>query len=86
MRVRKESNSDSEIDVMEGESNTSSSEWRSIGSNGYKSRSIDNLPFPTQEKYLDNNIITADERYFHPNLFGKKDDKKYLKVCFIVSL
>ncbi|XP_050534301.1 uncharacterized protein LOC126901679 isoform X3 [Daktulosphaira vitifoliae] len=80
VRVRKDSNSESEIDVMEGESNNTNSEWQSIVSNGYSSRTIDNLHAPTQEKHLDNNIITADERYFHPNLIGKKDDKKYLNI------
>ncbi|XP_050436174.1 deubiquitinase MYSM1-like [Adelges cooleyi] len=83
VRVRKDSNSESEIDIMEGESmnnNNNSTDWRSIKSNVYGSRDIESLPAPTREKHLDNNIITADERCFHPNIFGKKDDKKYLKI------
>lgn len=79
VRVRKDSSSESEIDIMDGESNNNTGDWQSIVSNGV-SRNIDNIPAPTQERQLENNIITADERYYHPNLFGKKDDKKYLKV------
>lgn len=65
---------------MDGECNNNS-HWRSLVSTGL-TRDVDDLPAPTQEKHLDSNIITADERYFHPNLFGKRDDKKYLKVIY----
>lgn len=64
---------------MDGESNNSVGDWQSVVSNSF-TRDIDNIPAPTQERYLDSNIITSDERYYHPNLFGKRDDKKYLKV------
>lgn len=79
VRVRKDSSSDSEIDIMDGESNNNTGDWESVLSHDI-TRDIDNIPAPTQERLLDSNIITADERYYHPNLFGKKDDKKYLKV------
>lgn len=68
---------------MDGECNNNHSDWRSAVSNGL-TKDIDNLPAPTQERHLDSNIITADERYFHPNLFGKKDDKKYLRVSIVI--
>lgn len=62
---------------MDGESDVG--DWQSVVSNDF-TRDIDNIPPPTQERHIDCNIITADERYYHPNLFGKRDDKKYLKV------
>lgn len=83
VRVRKDSSSDSEIDIMDGESINNTGDWQSVISQGF-TRDIDNIPAPTQERHLDSNIITADERYYHPNLFGKKDDKKYLKVNIII--
>lgn len=79
VRVRNDSSSESEIDIMDGECNVG--DWQSIVSNDF-SRDIDNMPAPTQERHIDSNIITADERYYHPNFFGKKDDKKYLKVSY----
>ncbi|XP_025416299.1 uncharacterized protein LOC112687666 [Sipha flava] len=83
VRVRNDSSSESEIDIMDGESNNIIDEWQSVVSHGF-TRDIDNLPAPTQERNLDINIITADERYYHPNLFGKRDDKKYLKIRNII--
>lgn len=68
---------------MDGECNNNHADWRSAVSNSL-TKDIDNLPAPTQERQLDSNIITADERYFHPNLFGKKDDKKYLRVSIVI--
>lgn len=85
VRVRKDSSSDSEIDIMDGESNNNSGDWQSVVSHGF-TRDIDNIPAPIQERHLDSNIITADERYYHPNLFGKKDDKKYFKVKYVLHL
>lgn len=80
VRVRKDSTSDSEIDIMDGDFNSNIVDWQSHVSHSF-TRDIDNIPAPTQERQLDSNIITSDERYYHPNLFGKRDDKKYLKVC-----
>lgn len=79
VRVRNDSNSESEIDIMDGDSNYNNGDWHSVVQHGFP-RNIVNIPAPTQERQLDYNIITADERYYHPNLFGKQDDKKYLKV------
>lgn len=86
VRVRNDSSSESEIDIMDGET-INIGDRQSVVSHGF-TRDIDNLPVPTLERHLDSNIITADERYYHPNFFGKRDDKKYLKVstytlCFI---
>lgn len=78
VRVRKDSSSDSDIDIMEEESNDTE-DWQSVVSHDF-TRNIDNIPAPIQERRLDNNVITADERYYNTNLFGKRDDKKYLKV------
>lgn len=78
VRVRNDSSSESEIDIMDGESNNIIGEWQSVVSHGF-SRDIENLPAPNLERHVDSNIITADERYYHPNFFGKRD-KKYLKV------
>lgn len=83
VRVRKDSSSDSEIDIMDGESNINVGDWQSVITNGF-TRDIDNLPAPTQERHLDSNIITADERYYQSKLFAKRDDKKYLKVCILI--
>lgn len=85
VRVRKDSSSDSEIDIMDGESNNNVGDWQSVISNDF-TRNIENIPAPTQERHLDSNIITADERYYQSKLFAKKDDKKYLKVCFLFSI
>lgn len=82
VRVRKDSSSDSEIDIMDGESNIGVGDWDSVVSHGF-TNDIDSIPAPTLERHIDSNIISADERYYHPNLFGKKDDKKYLKVSNI---
>lgn len=80
VRVRNDSSSESEIDIMDSETNNNNIEdWQSVVSHGF-TRDIEHIPAPTQERHLDSNIITADERYYHPNLFGKKDDKKYLKM------
>jgi len=79
VRVRNDSSSESEIDIMNEESSINVGDWQSTVSKGL-TKNIDNIPAPTQERHLDSNIITADERYYHPNLFGKRDDKKYLKV------
>lgn len=85
VRVRNDSSSESEIDIMDGETNNNNiEEWQSVVSHGF-TRDIEHIPAPTQERHLDSNIITADERYYHPNLFGKKDDKKYLKVILIIQ-
>jgi len=82
VRVRNDSSSESEIDIMDGDSNNNNNgDWQSVVEQGF-TRNIDNIQAPNKERQLDNNIITADERYYHPNLFGKKDDKKYLKVFF----
>lgn len=81
VRVRNDSSSELEIDIMDGDSNYNNGDWQSVVEQGF-TRNIDNIPAPNKERQLDNNIITADERYYHPNLFGKKDDKKYLKVFF----
>jgi len=65
---------------MDGETNNQNDEdWHSVISHGF-TRDIEHIPAPTHERHLESNIITADERYYNPNLFGKKDDKKYLKV------
>lgn len=85
VRVRKDSSSDSEIDIMDGEFNNNFGDWQPVVSHSF-TRDIDNIPAPTQERHLDNNIITADERYYHPNLFGKRNDNKYFKVKYVYSL
>lgn len=86
VRVRKDSSSESEIDIMDGETNNNNvGDWQSVVSHSY-TRNIDNIPAPTQERHLENNIITADERYYHSNLFGKRNDKTYLKVIVIILL
>jgi len=82
VRVRNDSNSESEIDIMDGELNNVG-DWQSVVSHNF-TRDIDNIPAPTQERYIEGNIITADERYYHPNLFGKRNDKKYLKVNTLI--
>lgn len=86
VRVRKNSSSDSEIDIMDGGTNNCRGDWQSVVLHSI-TRDIDNIPAPTQERHLNNNIITADERYYHPN-FLKSDDKNYFKVKydFIVSI
>lgn len=82
VRVRNDSSSESEIDIMDGESN-GLGDWQSVVSYSC-TKDIDNIPAPTQERYVDCNIITADERYYHSNLFGKRNDKKYLKVNILI--
>lgn len=67
---------------MDGEFNNSVGVWQSDVSSGFN-RDIDNIPAPAQERHLDSNIITSDERFYNPNLFGKRDDKKYLKVIIL---
>lgn len=86
VRVRKDSSSESEIDIMDSESNNNNiGDWQSVVSHSY-TKNIDTMPAPTQEQHFETNIITADERYCHPNLFGKKNDKKYLKVIVLLLL
>lgn len=83
VRVRKDSSSDSEIDIMDGGTNNNCGDWQSIISHNF-TKDIDNIPAPTQERFVINNIITADERYYHPNLFEKRDNKKYFKVKYVL--